>query len=216
VSPVCRRRFRASTNPLVGAKKQAARKAELALRAAFLWTVALLPVGCAAIAPAPDTANLRPGQLGTGGDPDVTAVNLAQYAFGDTSRTYGKPIDAARACAAMEYLAGELNTSPRWGGVSALTKGQLLQGRAEVREALGVVPDASSQAVVDRLTAAADALAAGDEAAAARQLGPPTFNAPGEQVLARLANMPYLQMANVSTMRAGNELFQPNTEDLTP
>jgi len=113
----------------------------------------------------------------------------------------------------MDHIAGELNTSPRWSNISALTQQQLLQGRQEVREALGVVPGTSSQVVVDRLTAAANALAAGDEAAALRQLGPPAFNAPGEQVLARLSNMPYLRMANVSTMRAANELFDANTGD---
>ena len=217
MSPVRRRRFRAASKPLVGPAQAAAAKPERFLRAALLSTIALLPLGCTGAQPAaPDTAILRPGQFGAGADPDVTAVNLAQYAFADPSRTYGKPIDAARACAAMEYLAGQLNTSPRCGSVSELTKEQLLQGRAEIREALGVVPDASSQAVVDRLTAAANALAAADEPEAARQLGPPTFNAPGEQVVARLANMPYLRMANVSSMRAANELFQPSTNDITP
>ena len=184
------------------------------LRKVLLAAICALPLGCANVQPeVPDTARLRPGQLGTGFDPDVTAVNLAQWAFADSSRTYGRPVEAARAAASMDYIAGELNTSPRWSNISALTQQQLLQGRQEVREALGVVPGTSSQVVVDRLTAAANALAAGDEAAALRQLGPPAFNAPGEQVLARLSNMPYLRMANVSTMRAANELFDANTGD---
>jgi len=171
-----------------------------------------LPLGCADGAPrVPDTARLQPGQLGTGGDPDVTAANLAQWAFADPGRTYGRPADAARAAASMDYIAGALYTNPRWANVSAVTKEQLLQGRQEVRAALGVVPGTPSQVVVDRLAAAGNALAAGDQPAAAQVLGPPAFDASGEQVLARLSNMPYLRMANVSTMRAANELFDSST-----
>ncbi|HYZ64522.1 MAG TPA: hypothetical protein VE650_18885, partial [Acetobacteraceae bacterium] len=62
------------------------------LRRVLLATVCLLPLGCENVQPTvPDTARLAPGALGTGFDPDVTAVNLAQWAFADPSRTYGKP-----------------------------------------------------------------------------------------------------------------------------
>lgn len=181
------------------------------LRRPLLFALCLLPLGCAEIAQSvPDTARLAPGQLGTGGDPDVTAVNLAQWAFADPSRTYDRPVEAARAAAAMDYIAGELNTSPRWANISALTQQQLLLGRLELRQALGVAPGAPSQAVVNSLTAAASALQAGNEPAAVRELGPPVFNAPGPTVLARLRQLPYLRMANVSTMKAANELFRPS------
>jgi hypothetical protein len=172
-------------------------------------TACLLPAACAgSFQPVvPDTARLAPGALGSGFDPDVTAVNLAQWAFADSGRTRGRPIEAARAAASMDYIAGQLYTSPRWSNISALTKEQLLQGRQEVRAALGVIPGTSSQAVVDHLTIAGNALAAGDQAFAIAQLGSPVFDQPGEQVLQRLANMPYLRMANVSTMRAANQLF---------
>lgn len=166
-----------------------------------------------AYAVVPDTARLAPGQLGSNGDPDVAAIQLAQYAFADPSRTYGRPIDAARAAASLEYAAGQFYTSPRWQNISVLTKEQLLQGRKEMRAALGVAPNASSQAVVDQLIAAANAMVAQDRAAAIGLLGGPVFTAPGEAVLARLSNMPYLQMANVSTMKAANQLFEPNGND---
>lgn len=180
----------------------------------LLAAIVLWPAGCGSLpVTVADTARLAPGQLGTGGDPDVTAVNLAQWAFADPGRTYGRPVDAARAAAAMDYIAGELNTSPRWSNIPALTQEQLLQGRQEVRQALGVAPGAPSQAVVDRLTAAADALTRNDEPAALRQLGPPVFEPPPQQVLAVLSKMPYLRMANVSTMRAANELFEPGDND---
>lgn len=177
----------------------------------LLLATALLSPGCGYLpVKVPDTARLAPGQLGSLADPDITAANLAQWAFADPGRTRGRPIEAARASAAMDYIAGQFYTSPRWANVSALTQEQLLQGRQEVRQALSVAPGARSQAVVDQLTAAADALAQNDQPTALRQLGPPVFQAPPQQVLARLSNMPYLSVANVSTMRLTNELGPGN------
>ena len=175
----------------------------------------LLPLAaCTGMEPfVADTATIPAGAMGGGLDPDMAALNHAQWAFADSSRTYGKPIEAARAALAMDYLAGQLNSSPRWGSVSALTKQQLLEGRAEVRAALGVAPGATSQQVVDGLAGASVALAAGDQALAVRALSTPVFPAGGLAVLAALADMPYLRMANVSTMRAANELFDSGTDE---
>ncbi|MGI4939621.1 MAG: hypothetical protein ACRYHQ_03450 [Janthinobacterium lividum] len=185
------------------------------LRTVLLAAVCILPAACGNIQPfVPDTARLAPGQLGLGFDPDVTAVNQAQWAFADAGRTYGRPIEAARAAASMDYIAGQIYTSPRWSNISALTKDQLLQGRQEVRAALGIPPGTPSQAVVNQLAAAGNALADGNQAAALAQLSGPTFTTPPEQVLAKLSNMPYLQMANVSTMRAANELYNGNLDNL--
>ena len=182
-------------------------------RNALLAAALFLPAACGNLQPVvPDTARLTSAQLGSGFDPDVTAVNQAQWAFADSGRTYGRPIEAARAAASMDYIAGQLYTSPRWSNISALTKEQLLQGRIEVRQALGIPPGTPSQAVVDHLTAAGNALAAGNQAQALAQLSGPTFTSPPEQVLSRLSNMPYLRMANVSTQRAANELFSNDTE----
>ncbi len=179
------------------------------LRKLLFAAACLLPAACAGLQPVvPDTARMPPGALGSGFDPDVTAVNLAYWAFADSGRTRGRPIEGARAAASMDYIAGELYTSPRWANIDAITKEQLLQGRREVRAALGVVPGTPSQAVVDRLTSAANALASGNQAFAVAQLSGPVFQEPGQEVLQRLANLPYMQMANVSTTRAANELFQ--------
>ena len=181
----------------------------------LLAAVCTLPAACGSVQPfVPDTARLTTAQLGSGFDPDTTAVYQAQWAFADPGRTYNRPIEAARAAASMDYIAGELYTSPRWARVTALTKEQLLRGRQEVRAALGIPPGTPSQAVVDHLTAAGNALAAGDQPAALALLSGPTFTTPPEQVLARLTNMPYLQMANVSTMRAANELFDGNVREI--
>ena len=167
-------------------------------------------VGCGPLVPfVPDTARLPPGGLsGIGFNPDVQAVYQAQWAFAVPSRTHGRPIEAARAAADMDYIAGELYTSPRWANISAITKMQLLQGRQEVRETLGASPTATSQQIVDSLSGAANALASNDQAAAVKLLGAPVFLPGGEEVLARLSNLPYLQEANISTMHAAGELFQ--------
>ncbi len=181
-------------------------------RHAVVLLACLLPAACANLPQpfVPDTARLAPGELGSYFNSDVSAVQQAQYAFADPGRTRNRPAEAARASAAMDYIAGEFYTSPRWANISALTKEQLLQGRVEVREALGVRPGAPSQLVVDSLANAANALAAGNQPAAAEALSNPAFTQPGEQTLQRLADMPYLHMANVSTMRAAGELFRPD------
>ncbi len=167
-----------------------------------------LLAGCGTFEPVvPDSARLSAGALGGGQDPDVTAANLAQWAFADSGRTYGRPIEAARAAASLDYLAGAIYTSPRWTNVSALTKEELLRGRQELRAALGVAPGATSQQVVDSLAGAGTALAAGDRAGAVQRLTSPVFPAGGEQTLATLGNMPYLRMANVATMHLDSELF---------
>ena len=180
--------------------------------------VLALAIGLAACGPLQptivETAQMPAGGLGSGMDPDVTAMNLAQWAFADSSRTYGRPIEAARAAASMEYIAGQFYMSPRWSNISALTKEQLLQGRDEVRAALHVAPGATSQQIVDSLTSAGNLMAAGDQPEALRRLGAPVFAAPPEQTLATLSNMPYLRMANVSTMRAANQLFDNSSRDL--
>ena len=182
------------------------------MRQKIVWpTAALLAIslaGCGPLVPfVPDYAVVPPTGPGTI-NPDVTAVHQAQWAFADSGRLRGRPVEAARAVANMDYIAGKLYVSPRWAHISALTKMQLLEGRQDVRAVMGVAPGVPSQTVVNRYSAAAKALYAGDQAAAAQLLGPPMSTVSGEQVIAHLYDMPYVKMANISTMRAGNELFQ--------
>ena len=179
------------------------------------FVAALALAGCGSFQPTvPDTARMSAAQFGTGGlDPDVAATQFAQWAFADSGRTYGRPTEGARAVAAMDYIAGQLYTSPRWANISPLTKEQLLQGREEVRQALAVRPGTPSQVVVDHMTAAGNALAAGNRAGALAQLADPAFTAGPQPTLDRLTNLPYLRMANVSTMRAGNQLFDNSRDE---
>jgi len=161
----------------------------------------------------PDYAVLPPGALGFGAlDQDVPAVNYAAWAFADPSRTRGNPAAGARATASMDYIAGALYTSPRWANIDPLTKEQLLQGRAEERRALGVPPGAPSQLVVTSLANASGALASGNQGAALAALSNPAFPNP-PATLARLSDLPYMQMANVGSLRASNELFNPDGGD---
>jgi hypothetical protein len=168
---------------------------------------ALFTAGCATIAPPPDTARLPPNAYGLFADNDIGAINLAQWAFASPARTRNDPVDAARAAAAVDYLAGELSSSPRWAGMSPLTKRQMLEAREEVRRTFGIAPGAPSQLVVDGLLGAANALAAGDRPAALAALHTPVFIWPPEQTLARLSDMPFLPTANVATQRAAQQRF---------
>ncbi len=171
---------------------------------------------CGPLPPPPDTAQLPPGVFSPL-DQDVPATQYAQFAFADPSRTYGNPVAGAQAVLAMDYIAGQLNTSPRWASIGASTQQQLLQGRIQTRQAVGIAPNAPSQLVVNSLVAARNDLASGDQAAAAQALSNPAFTKGGEQTVQALANLPYIQMANVATTHASEELFGPgNSENDRP
>jgi len=161
----------------------------------------LLPVACTT-PPPPYTVSLSGVNITFGLDMDGWAINMAQWAFADPARTQGRPVEAARAAAALEYLAVQLD-APRWTGMNPLTQLKMKQARAELRQALGIVPEAPPQPVIHALMACADALAAGDPVAAATPLRNPFFTFGAERTLAILAAMPYLRAANVATMRAG-------------
>lgn len=172
------------------------------MRAIRVLPVLVALAACGPMPPRLDVARLPPNAFGTYADGDIGAINISAWAFADPSRTRGDPADAALAVAAVDYLAGELNYSPRWDFMSPLTKMQMVQARAEVRAFLGIAPSAPSQDVVDQLLYAAQALTAGNPQGAMNALTPPAFLTPSPQTLARLENMPYLTMANVATMHA--------------
>jgi hypothetical protein len=171
-----------------------------------MMLLVLAPAACGPLPKPPDTARMPPGVFG-GLDPDVQATQYAEYAFADSARTYGKPDAGAEAVLAMDYIAGELNTSPRWANITATTQMQLLQARQQTRAAAGIAPDAPSQLVVDSLAVARNDLAAGNQAAAEKALDNPAFPAGGSAAVKALANLPYIQIANVATTHAAEELF---------
>ena len=164
---------------------------------------------CGPLPPPPDTARLPAGVFGPL-DQDIPATLYAQYAFADAARTYGNPTAGAQAVLAMDYIAGELNTSPRWANIAATTQLELLQARKDVRAAVGIAPNAPSQLVVDSLTAARADLTAGNQQAAVAALTNPAFPGGGAAAVQALANLPYVQSANVATAHAAAELYGPD------
>lgn len=161
----------------------------------------LAPVAACAVAPLPDTARIQYGAFGDHEDPETRAINLSSWALAYPGRTRGNPGDAARAVASVDFLAGDLYANPRFQDISPIYKQQMLDARGEVRQALGVLPTAPSQLVVDRLLTAGNAIAAGDRPATLAALNTPAFTYGPERTLAVLNELPRLPVTNVATMR---------------
>jgi hypothetical protein len=152
-------------------------------------------------------AVLPPGVFGVYEDNDVGALNQSSWAFASPQRTLDDPIDAARAVIAIEYLADELPSNPRWVGMDVTSALGMVQARKDTRRVLGIVPDASPRFVVNALLRLTVALSAGDQAEALQILGSPVFTLPASQTLHILSNLPYIQSANIATLQADNEVL---------
>ncbi len=171
-----------------------------------LFGMALLSA-CVAAVPSVEPPSLPPGVFGVYEDNDIGALNQSSWAFALPRRTRDDPIDAARAVIAVEFLADELRSNPRWTGMSGTSKLGMVQARADIRHVLGIAPDAPAQRVVDALLRFTVALSAGDRAAAMQALGAPVFTLPPSETLEILSNLPYVQSANQATLQAANEEF---------
>lgn len=169
--------------------------------------VCLSIVACAAVQ-RPDTAQLPPGFYGAWMDNDIGAINEASWALGSPGRTLGDPVEALRAAVAVEYLAGELNTAPRWWKMSPITKMQMLQARGEVRQALGIKADAPAQLVVGTLIGAMWDLQHGNVAGAQQVLSAPIFTQPPQQTMQVLNNLPTLPAAQAAAAWAEAQEFR--------
>ena len=177
------------------------------MKSAVLFLMAGLALAGCALPPPPSTARLPPGAFGSNADNDIMAINTASWAFSDPARTHGNLINATRAVLAIEYLAGELWTNPRWDYMSPLTKQFMLQARQEVRAALGIAPDAPSQLVANALLALT---ASPTPATAAQVIRPPVFTLSPDETIMRLENLPYLPIANKAAHRAAGQEFPGN------
>ncbi len=177
-----------------------------------LAALALAVAACGQLAPPPpDTAVLPRGVFGTG-DQDLPAAVYASNAFADAKQTYGNPEAGAQAVLALEYIAGQLNTAPRWAYLDPAIRSGLLMARVQARQAAGIAPGAPSQLVVDCLLAARNDLASGDPAAAARALDPAVPGG-GAKAVQALANLPYLRDANLATQQAASQMVEPDSTD---
>ena len=179
-------------------------------RSASILALAALLSACALQAPQPPREPLPPAPLVRSGgfaDPTQQVVLGAAYVFGDPRRVAGRPADAARAAAQLGWLTLALPQDPRWIPATATLFGELRRAEAEMRQTLGLSPDASVGTVTRALTAAADALDQGDRAGALAALAP---IAPGGAagVLAKLGAMPPMPRAAVATQTAAQESFR--------
>jgi hypothetical protein len=161
--------------------------------------------GCATLPAAQRTAYLPPSVFGVYQDNDTGAINLAAWAFASSANTRGNPAEAARAVVALEYLPAELTANPRWVGMDDLVKRRLGIARDEVRGVLGIRPDAPSQLVVNAMLALFIDLQSGDRAAVMQVLASGLFTFPPEQTLQVLTDLPYVQAANLATLRVANQ-----------
>ncbi|MBU8543466.1 MULTISPECIES: hypothetical protein [Roseomonadaceae] len=137
------------------------------------------------------------------GDPARAAVLAATPAFADTTTLAGRPAEAARQAARLEWLAATLVHLPEWRRASPLLGLFLIQGRDELRGALGIPSAAAPAAVAGALLDAAAALEAGEPARAAAALD---AVGQGGSMLARLATLPPLPHAARATALAQSEL----------
>lgn len=177
-------------------------------RGALLAIPAL--AGCAAAStPAPQRASLPRGFVDGAGDPLRAAVLEASDAFSRPARLRGNPSAAARAIAAMEFLAVELPGNPTVPGPTGMLQPQLLGARAEWRAALGIPQDAAPQGVIDALFRAQRALEGGDRGAAVAALPSQLFAPGGEGTLQRLGDLPPLPRTAAAAAAAQQALFPP-------
>jgi len=140
----------------------------------------------------------------------ANAIQFSAWAFALSSRTRGDPVSAARAVASLDYAAGAVSTQPAWRTFPPVIADELLQAREAVRQVLGVAPAATSQEVVNSMLMVAYALAVHDHAAALKVLRSPIYTLEPEQTLAVLTNMPYIQVANLATIRGEGAITGTN------
>ncbi len=192
-----------SSNNSLSSRQSAIHKSPAVFGFCIAALTCLAMTGCGYQTPLPDTAIAPEGAFGSNGDQDIAAVNLSSWALSSPRNTLNRPAVAARSIAAVDFLAGELESNPRWSALSPLVKMDMLQARAEIRNAVGIAPDARSQLVVNSLCGYALALVDGaDQAQAGQYLTNAAFTLGPQATEARLQDLPFLSAANIATMRA--------------
>src|SRR4051794_12810827 len=137
---------------------------------AFLPLAILLSLGACGPQPPQLYASLPPDAAIGAGDPLRAAAASTSVAFSSPQPLAGRPADAARAVAQMEYLAVQMPNNPRFPGLSPTAGSQFAAARREWRGALGIPAEQPPQAVIESLYAASRALQVGRKDAAAAAL----------------------------------------------
>jgi hypothetical protein len=164
-------------------------------------------VGCTSLPATRNTPFLPAGVFGVYEDNDIGAINQSAWAFASPANTSNNPIEAARAIIALEYLSGELAENPRWVGMDNSVKLRMNQARGDVRQIVGIRPDAPPQLVVNALLQLSWNLQTGNQPAAINALQSPVFTQPPTATLQMLSHLPYVQTANLATARAEERSF---------
>ncbi len=175
--------------------------------AAFVLTLAACAPQAARPGPAASAGTVPLPAMTGAGDPMRATITSAAYAFGDVSRLDGRPAEAARAVARLEWMATELPADPSWNAAAPMAAGLLRQGRDAVRDSIGIPRTAPADAVARAMLDAAGALDSGNREAGAAALAS-VSGGPGTAVLARLDHLPPSREATSATAMAYGELIR--------
>lgn len=143
--------------------------------------------------------------LGGFGDPIRGAALWAPRNLSDTSRLAGRPAAAALAAAQLELLVNGFTDDPRWSvAVSPTAAMQVRAGRDEMRQAIGIPPDAPGPAVEAALRQAASRIRAGlgEDAFAA---DPAIFPLGPRRTMERISDLPFLPQVRLAAGAAATE-----------
>lgn len=180
-------------------------------RSAALFGLVLL-AACAqpqgGAAPAAPAAVMPATLRQTLSDPGRLSIDTTSAVFGNPRSVAGRPAAAADAVAELEWLTVNLTTDQRWTAMQGTVPTQMRAGRDEVRAALGIPADASTDAVINALDATAAALRAGNRAGATSAIAAVTGQANAARALGVLDALPALPRAQQATAAAANGLAQ--------
>jgi hypothetical protein len=184
------------------------------MKARFLGAtfLALCLSGCALEGPPPSTGFMPVDAFGNsvvGQDLTMATFNQALFAFAHTKMMQNRPAEMALAVASLDAMAGQFSTGGRWMAMDPIAKMQMLQARERVRAIMGISETAPSQAVIDQLVRASEALDADDQAGALAALSGGVFTVPATQTLALLTHFPYVPIANRATTTANQDFLAP-------
>lgn len=159
----------------------------------FRYALLALPLLTAcAQTPLPETARLPRDAVIGAGDPARGAVFSTNAVFAQSHPAAGRPAEAARAIAQMEFLAVDLPQNNNLMSASSTLMPDLVTARREWRGVLDIAPEAPAQPVINALFAAGRALDAGQPEAAAAALPSNIFRKGGAATLTQLAALPRL------------------------
>ncbi|WP_203073219.1 hypothetical protein [Falsiroseomonas ponticola] len=190
---------------MAGRSSEGVRRAAGVLLAATLMACA--PPGAPPPVPPGSQAPVPLPPMTGAGDPMRATVTSAAYAFGAPGRLDGRPAEAARAVARLEWLATELPGDPAWNEAAPITAGLLRRGRDSVRDSIGIPRSLPADAVARSMIEAAEGLDRGDRQAGAAALAPVAAGQ-GAALLARLDHLPPSREAGSATAIAYGELIR--------